>query len=67
LQPVEGRLVFAAGLLLLGFAALFCFFPFVAAYPLVAVLGWIGSALAYRAFKLRRRIPQAESRGHRPQ
>lgn len=55
LQPVEGRLVFAVGWLLLGLAALFYFFPVVAAHPLIVVFGWIGTALIYRAFKLRRR------------
>jgi cardiolipin synthase len=65
LQPVEGPLVFAAGLLLLGLTALFYFFPLVAAYPLIVVFGWIGTALIYRAFKLRRRKTQAERRWHR--
>jgi cardiolipin synthase A/B len=55
LQPIEGRLVFTAGLLVLGLAALFYFFPVVAAYPLLVVFGWFGTALMYRAFKLRRR------------
>jgi cardiolipin synthase len=65
LQPLEGRLLFAAGLLLVGFAALFYFFPVLSAYPLVVLLGWIGSALIYRAFKLRGRQTQAESRPYR--
>lgn len=64
LQPVEGRLVFSAGLLLLTLAALFYFFPVIAAYPLMVFLGWIGIALICRAFKLRRRKIKDESRGH---
>jgi cardiolipin synthase A/B len=67
LQPVEGRLIFAVGSLLLGWAALLYFFPGVTAYPLMVVFGWIGFALIYRAFKLRRCKTQAESRGHRSQ
>jgi hypothetical protein len=31
------------------------------------VFGWIGTALIYRAFKLRRRKTQAERREHRSQ
>jgi cardiolipin synthase len=54
LQPREGKLVFAAGLLLLGLAVLFFFFPHAAAYPLIAVFGWIGIALVYRSYKLYR-------------
>jgi cardiolipin synthase A/B len=67
LHPVEGRLIFAVGSLLLGLAALFYFFPGVTAYPLMVVFGWIGFALIYRAFKLRRCKTQAESRGYRSQ
>ncbi len=55
LQPVEARLILAPGFLLLGIAALLCFFPQVAGYFLMAVLGWIGTALIYRAWKLFRK------------
>ena len=55
LQPLEARLIFIAGLLLLGIAALLYFFPQVAGYALMAVLGWIGLALIYRAWKLYRK------------
>ncbi len=54
LHPLEARVVFAAGLLLLGFAVLFYFLPRVAAYPLMALLGWFGIALVYRSYKMRR-------------
>lgn len=54
LQPLEARLVAAAATLLLCLAALFVFFPEAAAYPLVVIFAWIGAALLYRAYKLRR-------------
>jgi cardiolipin synthase len=54
LQPVERGVVFGAGMLLLGVTALFYFFPRVAAYPLMAALGWIAIALVYRSYKLHR-------------
>jgi len=52
LQPVEGRLILIVGLLLFGIAVFLYFFPRVAAYGLMAVSGWIGAALIYRAWKL---------------
>ena len=55
LQPLEARLIFVAGLLLLGIAALLYFFPQVAGYALMTVLGWIGLALISRAWKLYRK------------
>jgi cardiolipin synthase len=55
LQPLEARLILIAGLLLLGTAALLYLFPKVAGYFLMAVFGWIGIALIYRAWKLYRR------------
>lgn len=54
LQPLEGRLLFAAGCVLVGLATLFCFFPIIAAYPLVILLVWIGIALVCRGLKLHR-------------
>jgi cardiolipin synthase len=55
LQPLEARLIFIAGLLLLGIAAFLYFFPQVAGYALMAVFGWIGLALICRAWKLYRK------------
>lgn len=55
LQPVEGRLILTAGLLLLGIAVFLYFFPRVAGYALMAISGWIGTALTYRAWKLYRK------------
>jgi cardiolipin synthase len=54
LHPVERGVLFGAGMLLLGLAALFYFFPWLAAYPLIAALGWIAIALLYRSYKLHR-------------
>ena len=55
LQPVEARIVVAAGVLLLGLSILFAFLPRVPAYVLVVVLGWIALALLYRGYKLYRK------------
>jgi cardiolipin synthase len=54
-QPIEARFVIVAGLLLLGFAVICAWFPKVAAYPLVAFLGWLSLALVYRGYKLHRK------------
>jgi cardiolipin synthase A/B len=55
IEPVEGRLMTTAGLLLLGFAALFGFFPRALAYPAVIFFTWIALALLYRGYRLKRR------------
>jgi uncharacterized membrane protein HdeD (DUF308 family) len=52
LEPVEARILLAAGTLLLALSVLFAFFPRVPAYALVVVFGWIGLALLYGAYKL---------------
>jgi cardiolipin synthase len=54
IEPLEARLAFLGGLLMLGLAVLFAWRPKVAAYPFVVVLGWISIGLLYRAYKLRR-------------
>jgi cardiolipin synthase len=56
LDPLEARLVLEAGLLLLGIAVLLYFFPKVASYPLLVILGWMGIVLIYRAGKLFRKL-----------
>jgi cardiolipin synthase A/B len=63
LEPIERGLIFSAGLMLLGLAVLFYFFPHVPAYLLVVLLGWIGLALMYRSYRLHR---QRTSRNSRP-
>ncbi len=55
LQPVEARLILVTGFLLLGIAAFLYFFPRVAGYSLMAIFGWIGISLIYRAWKLYRK------------
>ncbi len=52
LHPVERGVVFGAGILLLLLAVVLYFFPFVAGYPLMAVLAWVAIALIYRGYKL---------------
>lgn len=62
-QPLEARFFMIGGLLLLGLAVVFAWFPRVAAYPLAAVLGWIALALAYRGYKLRRKRKRSGEAG----
>ncbi len=55
LEPVESRIMFGGGAALLLLATLFALFPRILAYPLVALLGWVGVVLLYRAYKLFRK------------
>ena len=55
MEPVEARIVIAAGVLLLLSAILFWFFPSVLVYPVIVVFAWIGFALLYRGYKLWRK------------
>jgi cardiolipin synthase len=59
-EPVEGRLLAVTGVLLVLLALTFWFFPRAAAYPLAVAFIWVGLALLYRAWSLRRR-PAANS------
>ena len=52
LEPVEARLMFFVGLLLLGLAAITWKFPRALSYPTIVLLLWISVVLIYRAFKL---------------
>ena len=54
LEPVEMRIMTAAGLLLLSLAVLFAVFPRLLAYPLIAIIVWLAVALLYRGYKLKR-------------
>ncbi len=54
LQPVEDRILMAAGLVLLALAIFFGFFPRVPAYLLGTFLAWTSAAMLYRALRLRR-------------
>jgi cardiolipin synthase len=67
LEPVEGQIAAAAGLLLLGLAILFGFFPRLLAYPLILIFAWLASSLLYRGFQLhRRRVEQNKGSGFTP-
>jgi cardiolipin synthase len=52
LEPVEARLMFTIGTLLLSLAILFWFFPRLLVYPLIVVFVWIGISLLYRGYNL---------------
>ena len=54
LEPVEARLTFVAGGLLLALAALFALVPRLLAYPVAVVLSWIAVALLVRSYILHR-------------
>ena len=45
----------AGGLLLLGLALVFVFFPGVLVYPMIALSLWMAAALLYRGYRLHRR------------
>jgi cardiolipin synthase A/B len=55
LEPVEARILFSVGTLLVALAVIFGFRPRVPAYLLVVVFGWIGLALLYRGVRLYRK------------
>jgi cardiolipin synthase len=55
MEPVEARLMVTAGVILLLLAALLGFFPRALAYPAVIFFVWIGLALLFRGYRLRRR------------
>ena len=50
----EKRMVLVGGLVLLALAILWAIFPRLVAIPVVALLGWVGLALLWRAFRLGR-------------
>ena len=54
LDAVEARMMTLSGMLLLGLAILFAFFPKVLLYPVVVVLTWMAVALLYRGYQLHR-------------
>jgi cardiolipin synthase len=55
LEPAEGRVMVGAGLAILLVAALAALAPEFVAYPLAAVLGWLGLSVLVRAYRLHRR------------
>jgi cardiolipin synthase A/B len=54
-EPIETRLLAAAGALLLAVAIVLVFLPDILVYPAIVVLVWMGGALLYRAYKLYRK------------
>ena len=52
-EPVETRILASFGVLLVGLAVLFKFFPAALMYPVILLFGWMGLALIYKACKLR--------------
>jgi len=60
LEPVEARIMFTFGALLLALAILFWFFPRLLVYPLIVVFVWIAVALFYRGYKLHHRKGERE-------
>jgi cardiolipin synthase len=54
MESVEARLMAIAGVLLLGLAVLFAFFPGVLVYPVIVIFVWVALTLFYKGFKLRR-------------
>jgi len=54
LDLAEARMMTLSGILLLGLAILFTFFPKVPVYPAVVLLGWMALALLYKGYRLYR-------------
>lgn len=63
-EPVETRLLGAAGALLWGLAILLVFLPELLEYPAIVVLAWMGAALLYRAYQLNRKRRQDKAAGN---
>jgi hypothetical protein len=58
LEPLEGRLMLAAGLMLAALAALAALFPRLAAYGLAVMLGWLAAYFSWRGLKAVRLRPR---------
>jgi cardiolipin synthase len=52
LEPVEARLMFTIGALLLGLTILFIIFPGALVYPVIVLFAWIGITLLFKALRL---------------
>ena len=62
LEPVEARIMLAAGAILLGLATLFALFPRLLVYPLIAAMVWIACALLWTGWGLhRKKRPRASA------
>jgi uncharacterized membrane protein len=55
LEAVEARIMLVVGLVLLGVGVLVALVPRLLAYPVAAVVLWVGGALLYRGYRLLRR------------
>jgi cardiolipin synthase len=53
LEPLERRITFVAGALLLGCAVIGALLPWLVTYPLVVLAVWIAVTLLYRSYTLR--------------
>jgi cardiolipin synthase A/B len=56
--PVEAQVMTLSGVLLLGLAALFFFFPKALVYPAIVMLAWMALALFYKGYRLHHRRKQ---------
>jgi cardiolipin synthase len=65
-EPVEVRILTAAGALLIGLAILLAFFPAVLVYPAIVLFSWMGGALIFRAWRLRRKRKRDAVPAHEP-
>jgi cardiolipin synthase len=64
LDSVEARMMTLSGILLLGLAILFTFFPKVLVYPAVVVLAWMALALLYKGYQLHRQRRRERRTSH---
>ena len=64
MDPVETRMMTLAGILLLGLAILFTFFPKTLVYPAVVVLAWMALALLYKGYRLHRQRHREQRTSH---
>jgi cardiolipin synthase len=54
LEPVEARIMIVAAVILLAVGVVVAFFPKLLAYPMAAGAIWVGVALLYRSYRLKR-------------
>jgi len=61
LEPVEARIMIVAALVLLAVGVVVALFPTVLAYPIAAGAMWVGVALLYRSYRLKRAAGRART------
>jgi cardiolipin synthase len=64
LDSAEARMMTRFGILLLGLAVLFTFFPKVLLYPAVVLLAWMALALLYKGYRLHRQRSRERRTSH---